>query len=345
MSKRIGFAAIVLWLCVGTAGSAQQWARNMFQTTTHDFGALARGAKAEFAFTFENIYLEDAHVSHVRTSCGCTLVKHPTEIIKTYQKGQIIASVDTRGFLGRKDATITVVFDKPYAAEVQLHVHSYIRSDIVFQPGAIDFGSIRQGQGGQHKTVISYAGRDDWAITAVESPRPYLSTKLVELDRNLGRVTYELSVELKPDAPKGYLGEYLTVRTNDADATKSRVPLAVEGVVVPPLAVRPAALALDAKVGAPPVTRNLVVQGFAPFRVIEVTCPDPRITCQVPTEVKKFHVIPVTFAPGTVPGKTDVAIEIKTDLDGASVSLQIHLEVVPDPPPPAAPATADAPSS
>ena len=50
---------------------AQQWAKDMFETTKHDFGTVARGAKAEFRFELTNRYLEDVHIAGVRSSCGC----------------------------------------------------------------------------------------------------------------------------------------------------------------------------------------------------------------------------------------------------------------------------------
>ena len=45
--------------------TAQDWARKMFDKTTHDFGVVARGAKAEYRFVIENIYEEDAHIKSV----------------------------------------------------------------------------------------------------------------------------------------------------------------------------------------------------------------------------------------------------------------------------------------
>ena len=44
----------------------------MFKVTEHDFGSVARGAKAEYRFVFENLYMEDVHISHAYSSCGCT---------------------------------------------------------------------------------------------------------------------------------------------------------------------------------------------------------------------------------------------------------------------------------
>lgn len=301
----------------------------MFATTSHDFGGLARGAKAEFAFTFENVFLEDVRIKSVRSSCGCTVPKYPTKPIKTYEKGQVVATIDTRSFRGSKDATLTVEFDQPFPAEVALHVHCYIRSDVVFQPGAIVFGTVPQGQAVQRKTTVSYAGRDDWAVVGVQSPSPHLTTQVVERQRGGGRVTYDLLVELKTDAPSGYLGGQILLETNDADPRKSQVPLAVEGTVVSALTARPTILTFLATGDEAPLTRNLVVQGHRPFRIVEVTCPDKRFDCKVPAEQKAFHVLRVTFAPGATAGKTTTALEIKTDFpDSPKLSVDVQAEVV-----------------
>ena len=40
---------------------------------------------------------------------------------------------------------MTVYFDKPTYAEVQLQVAGFIRSDVVLQPGEIDFGNVDLG--------------------------------------------------------------------------------------------------------------------------------------------------------------------------------------------------------
>ncbi|MDZ7617369.1 MAG: DUF1573 domain-containing protein, partial [Patescibacteria group bacterium] len=87
----------------------------------------------------------------IRSTCGCTAVEATKRDLKTWETSEIVASLDTRNFLGQKDATITVVFDLPFSAEVQLQVHSYIRSDVVVQPGAVLFGSVNQGAVAQQR--------------------------------------------------------------------------------------------------------------------------------------------------------------------------------------------------
>ena len=67
----------------------------MFAATSHDFGHVARGAKAEFAFELQNVYEEDIHILDVRTSCGCTTPTITKPTLKTWEKGSIVATLNT----------------------------------------------------------------------------------------------------------------------------------------------------------------------------------------------------------------------------------------------------------
>lgn len=318
-------------LLYASAGRAQDWARAMFNETTYDFGVVARGATVEHRFIVENSYEEDAHIQSISSSCGCSIPQINRKLLKTWEKAEILVTVDTRGFLGRKDATITVVFDQPFPAEVQLHVHTYIRSDIVVQPGAVLLGSVMQGTGAQQTLTVNYAGRDDWRIAKVECANPYIEASAVETNRVPGQVGYSLSVRLKPDAPPGYIRDQLVLITNDYDARAARVPVAIEGLVAAALSVRPSPLLMGATEVGRPVTRNLVVQGRAPFRITAIRASDERFQCKPPSDIKAAHVLPITFlansansAAGTVTAK----IRIETDLAGvnaAEVSVSVQL--------------------
>ena len=116
MMLRKTTCTLLLTLLMGSTASAQDWARKMFETTNHDFGSVARGAKAEHEFVLKNIYLEDVHIVAVRSSCGCTTPRIAKEWLKTYEQGAIIAHYNTGSFLGRKGATLSVTIDKPFYA-------------------------------------------------------------------------------------------------------------------------------------------------------------------------------------------------------------------------------------
>jgi hypothetical protein len=314
---------MAVWILFGAATAeaqdAQDWVRPMFDRVSHDFGTVARGAKVECRFTVENIYEEDAHIASVSSSCGCTKPTLTKQFLKTWEKGEIVVSIDTRNEPGRKNATITVTFDKPFPREIQLHVYANIRGDIVVQPGAVHFGTVNQGGGASQTCRISYAGRDDWRIERVECANPYIEPSVVETSRQPGQVEYNLTVKLKPDAPAGYVQGPLMLVTNDYNAGANRVPVVIEGYVAPGLTVRPGMLSFGAVEPGKPAAQNLVVQGRVPFRVLAVRSSDARFQCKLPTESKIFHILSIAFqdeGKTTASGKISARLSIETDIAG-----------------------------
>jgi len=337
---RTACAVLLAWLATASAGLAQDWAKEMFDHTSKDLGVVARGAKVEHAFALENIYLEDVHVASIRSSCGCTLPKVEQPWLKTYEKTRIVTTVDTRKFMGRKESTLTVVFDQPFPAEVRLNLYCYIRGDVVFQPGSVQFGTVSQGVNTQQKVTVSYAGRSDWRVVRVESPNPHLETTVGEISRALDpetgttKVTYDLLVKLKETAPAGYIRDHLTVVTDDNDPRNSRVPLTVEGAVVPSVSVKPSPLMLGPVVAGASVTKPLVVQAKRPFAVVAVTCSDSGFSFTLPVGSKNVHLIPVKFTAGETLGKASGIIRIETDLsEGRLLEVKADAQVTPRPAP------------
>lgn len=227
-------------------------------------------------------------------------------------KGGIVAAFNTQSFLGHRNATITVTFDKPFFAEVQLNVQGFIRSDVVFAPGSIDFGAIDQGQPANKKVTVNYAGKDNWQIVDVRSANSSLEVELNELQRGGGRVSYEMTVFLKPEMPEGFFQDQLVLVTNDTRG--GGVPLMVEGRVVPGLTVSPASLFLGVLQPGQSVTKQLVVKGRHPFKILDMRSSDPRLAFDVSNQEKSLHIVPVRFKAGEEAEKIVAAIEIDTSL-------------------------------
>jgi hypothetical protein len=315
-------------LLAATGASAQDWARKMFDLNGRDFGVVTKGSKTEQVFTVENIYEEDAHIERITSSCGCTTVSIDKQSLKTWEKAKITAVVDTRNHTGRRDATLRVVFSKPFPAEVQLQIHVFIRGDVVVRPDTVQFGTVPVGKGVQKKVAVAYAGRSDWRIERVESSNPNLTARAVETGRGMGQVSYDLTVALKADAPVGYVRDHVFLVTNDFNAQAARVPVLVEGVIASALTIRPLPTLMTEAGQA--VTRNLVLEAQTLFRVTKATCDDPRVKLTAPAEAKTVHVIPVTFTADDKPGKVKCTIQIQTDLGNAApVAVPLQAQIVP----------------
>jgi hypothetical protein len=306
---------LVVIILLGTPCLGQEWAQKMFKVKEHDFGSVARGAKVEYPFVFENLYMEDVHISHAYSSCGCTSIRVDNPTVKTYEKGAIVAIFNTNSFYGQRGATLTVVIDRPFYAEVQLQDKGYIRTDVDFQPGSVLFGPIDQGIGYRQIVDVNYnGGRDDWKIVGIKSANPHITAKALETTRNYGQTTYRLEVHVDRTMPAGYMNDHLLLVTNDA--ASQQIPVLVEGRVVPGISVSPAALFMGVVQPGDKVTKTLVATSKKPFRILSITCSDPKaFKFDISKEAgpTKLHQIPVTFVAGTDVGKIVKTIKIKTD--------------------------------
>jgi hypothetical protein len=316
------------WLALTAhPGDAQEWAKKMFEKTTHDFGSVARAAKAEYEFVVTNLYVEDVHIASVRTSCGCTTPSIKNADLKTHQKGAILAHFNTDRFVGYKGATLTVTIDKPFYAEVQLRVSGNIRNDVAMSSESVEMGTVEQGTLVEKAIALAYAGRNDWQILDVKSSNPHITAKAKEVSRSGGQVSYHLFVKMDQNAPVGYVREHLMLVTNETHA--SQIPIAVEGVVQAGIVVSPASLFMGVVHPGQKVTKQLVVKGNKPFRIVSVDCDDKGFqfdTSSVKTP-KSLHLIPVTFVAGNDPGKVSETIRIETDANETAPVLSAYAVV------------------
>lgn len=289
---------------------AQEWARKMFETTTHDFGAVARGAKSEFRFKLTNIYVEDVHITGVRSSCGCTTPTIGVDLLKTYEEGYILATFNTKNHLAQKSATLTVTFDKPFPAEVQLQVSGFIRSDVELEPGGVQFGTVDAGAPAEQMLKITGRTGRDWHITAIRSSSEFVEAEAVETGRQVGNVTYDMKVKLLPGAPTGYLKERLVVVSNGME-----IPIEVEGRLLPPLTAQ-SLLFMGAVKPESKTRKPLVIQGKQPFRITGIECDDDGVKCEFSKTAERRHIVNVTFTAPDKPGERKTKLRITTDLEG-----------------------------
>ncbi|MHC4401591.1 MAG: DUF1573 domain-containing protein [Planctomycetota bacterium] len=326
---RSSLAALLVAWAAGSTAAGQQWAKKMFEATSHDFGTVARNAKTEFRFALKNIYVEDVHVASARVSCGCISTRIEQPHLKTYQKGAIVAKLNTKAYRGQRSVTITVVIDRPFYARVALHVKGYIRSDVTVEPGQVSLGAIDRGTPIERTIAVTRRGYGDWRILEVKSTSPHVSGEVVDVARLRDRTNCRLRVRVDGTVPAGAVDERLVLVTNDRRS--SGIPIVVEGRVVTDVRVSPESLFLGVVRPKQEVTRQLVVRGTRPFRITAVTSDGSHFDFKAPnSEVPKpIHVIPVTFIAGEASGKVTEIIRIQTDLEGAAPQLSAFAVVRP----------------
>jgi hypothetical protein len=326
-----GFRGILVLGCVFAAagGSAQDWATAMFETTGHNFGAVACGGKVEYEFVLTNKYAVDIHISDVRASCSCTTPRIEKALLKPYEKGAIIAHLNTDSYLGPRRATITVTIDQPSPAQVQLEVAAYVHKEVLFDPDSIALGSVDQGAGAEGKIIVYRAGRIDWAVSEAKAGNPHLTCRVIERARQDNQVWYELRVRLDKSTPCGSFKDQVILSTNDADAPQ--IPVTVEGEVVAKVNVSPASLFLGTLQPGEKATRKVVVWSKEPFRITSVAGDPASFQLAAPEKqpAKKVYVLPVTFVAGSDRGRVVKTIHITTDREGAAAEVSTYAIVTP----------------
>ncbi len=310
MRARSIFGPLILLTLTGPA-PADDWAARLFSERGVDFGAVPRGAIRRHEFLLTNTTNDVVNILDVRASCGCTTGRALATTIPPGQSTVIEAEMDTRNFVGVKATklTISLVTAGGRQAEVALTVRSNILSDIVLNPGSLQFGTLARGQTAEQVLTIDRHGAPSWRIermVATKNVGRYVEATLSEAYRGAQGVGYVLSVRLKPDAPTGALSEEIRLVTNDQETPV--VPVLVRLEVRGALSATPTSLVLgQASSAAGPVQGRILVRGAKPFtiRAIEGTGDGFEVVENDPGE-KALHILAVTFRPERSTSRGDV---------------------------------------
>jgi hypothetical protein len=334
MRTSIFIAAVILDVSYAAVRcSAEQWVDNMLAEHEHDFGTVARGADTVYKFPIKNIYNQDVQLVSVHASCGCTTPTLENTTLKTGQTGYIVATFNTRTFSGVHAATLTlnVAWDDngvQRQGEAQVHVHGNIRSDVVFLPGAVKFDSVDQGSKAEQKVRVTYAGRPDWKVTDVRGVGDAFEVELSNPQRLSNNVAYDLLVRLKDSAPAGYFNDQIVLVTNDNQ--NPRIPMQVEGRVVPEISVAPESLVLGEVAQGEQVSKKVLVRGKKPFRILKVTSDSDSFEFKTDNQSSDRHVVDVMFNARQGPGKMKDTIRISTDIStGRQTAFTAYAMVAP----------------
>lgn len=337
-------SAVILLTISNSYATAGSWAKAMFGQLEHDFGSVPGGADVRHEFVVTNLYDVPVRISGLKRTCGCTLITldgtavlnakitqtDNSKILKTLQPGEratIAVKLDTRNFLHRKSSQITVYFDQPRVAEVRLITRSFIRQDVVLNPGTIQFGTGTRRHLEPQQLDIEYAGRRDWQIVEVVSHNPALEITYDELYRRPGRIGYRLSVAVKPSTQAGTLRDTVLIHTNDP-ATRE-VPVLVEGQLLPELIITPSELKFGSIQPMQQTKRLVLIRGRKPFRILKVDGQDEQFEFEFSSRAQKLHTVRVEFKGSTDPGTYQRLFRIATDLPGEVVAqLNASVSVV-----------------
>jgi hypothetical protein len=336
MARPLMKSMLLCWLLLGLGAApslADAWTDALFPEKSHDFGMVPRGVKVKHEFLLLNRLSEPITIVNLRPSCGCTSGKAYASTVAPGQSTVIEAEMDTRNFVGAKATVLFVnlITASGREAEARLAVSSFILSDIVLNPGAIDFGTVKRGQPASQVLTIDRINRPDWKFTRMVSATRSLNAQLVETSRKDGAVTYSLTVSVKPDAPAGLLRDELRLISNDPETPS--IPVMVTGVIRGDLTAAPSVLSLGQVHSSAGAQGRFVVRASRPFAIRSIEgAGDGFVTSSPDGTRQAAHVVTVAYKPedGTTSGDIRRVFRVHTDLpDEPALDLTATLHVVP----------------
>lgn len=324
---RIIGIAVLLALLTTSGYCSESWGAGLFKVKRHDFGRVALGADAEYRFVFDNNFVQDIRIIDVQSSCSCTAASFPKSVIKSAEKGIIVAKLNTTGqHLREKSATVTVHLEATVKGQiirdaVQLFVTSYIRPDVVLSPGIVEFGSVSEGQPVVRELRLDYSGRPDWALTKIERGNPHVHAKAEEITRNYGEVSYKITVTLRPNTPVGYVKDALRFTTNERSvgvSKPSEIVLPIQGNVMASIHAKPSPFMVGLIAPGESVAKSFVVRSETPFRILAVETQDKRFRFSFAKQESNIQIVSVLFSSKddmqTGPVDLNNKIRIRTNL-------------------------------
>ena len=319
-----------------SAFSQENWGAKMLDRQTVDFGSVAKGAEARQRVKIRNIYQEVIQITNAQTSCACfkAILPDSAKQIPSGQTVELEMTINTLNYQGTRDATLTINFYEPtkrISTEVRVPLHGYIRTDVVFTPGSVNFGNVDVGLGAQQVVHVAYAGRPDWRILDVKSANPSLVGEIKETSRANGYVNYDLRVQLKSHAPAGTLRDQLTLITDDAK--NPQVPLLVFGMVESEITITPETLTYGPLNPGETETKFLIVRAKRPITIekIEREKGDDSFRMKKPDDAKIIHKLPITLVAPNQPGNFNELFTIT--IAGRTEPLTFHVQSQIKPPP------------
>ena len=99
-----------------------------FEEETIDYGKIEKASNGERTFVFTNTGDQPLIIEKIKSSCGCTVPKKPSEPVMPGEKGEIKVSYDTKR-VGGFSKSITITSNAKNAVKV-IKIKGFVNKEI-----------------------------------------------------------------------------------------------------------------------------------------------------------------------------------------------------------------------
>lgn len=306
------------------------WANKFFvkdnvpDVITHDFGMVAHGAVLTHKMTITNIYDVPMQIIDVRKSCTCLEAVVPQQVLQPHDTAEITLIMNAGKFSGQNSQSFFITFGPQYVSTAVIRVSANSRTDVMLNPGNVDFGVVAQGARPTQTVSLKYSGKQrDWKVIGVASTNGPLDVQVQSNGRGgllgLGSPEFTVQVTLKEGVPAGPIQETVALRTNDPVAPL--VQFAVQGNVQAPITVSPATVNFGNVALGQAAEAKVMVRATRPFTLQPLAETPDGISIEPFPFAGQTQVVTIKFAPKAA-GKLKRQIMLKSDLGEVALTIE-----------------------
>ena len=96
--------------------------QSYIEQTTFNFGEINKGVNKTHTFTIKNNGKSDLVIRKTKSSCGCTIAKLDSKIIKPGASSDIKITFNSKGLSGKQHKTITIISNDPKKSKQTLRI-------------------------------------------------------------------------------------------------------------------------------------------------------------------------------------------------------------------------------
>ena len=343
---RICFALAVVAIlaqAVASGESETDWKQHVIpdKERSFDFKTVAKGTVPEYRFVLKNPLQEPMHIGGITSSCTCTTLHFDAEKtnLNTYEEFVLIARLRGDLFEGQRNATITVVIDKPVRTEFQLNIRGEIRSDLSVSPKHfVDFGNVELEKGQTRPLTVTYTGTNtQWRLVDVQSEHAFIHATITT-ESFVGRKEFTVDVSIDKSAPQGNLNTLVTLISNDTESRRE-IPISIRAVVGTVIKITPPSSFLGAlPPGKASPQKEVLLLGTKPFRILKIECDNPAIDIPLKMDTEEppqvIYRVPVVYknptegAGSPEEGVMRAAVRVMTDVPGPALTFYVTASVL-----------------
>jgi hypothetical protein len=277
-----------------------------------DAGRVFKGELAKYEFTITNQGSVPLEIIRVRSNCGCTTPTHDDRI-EPGATGKISAELRTQSLSGKVQKTITVTTTDPKRPTLQLKLLATVVDVIQIEsvPGNTLYPTA--GQSLRESLLVHVEPAESLKITSVSATAAFVHAELRRRElSNARRQTYEVQLEVTPDAPFGR-SEFAVVLGTDSRFNAPRIiELACEKGIVAPAQISFASTA--AAVNGAVTQTCLLKSRDGRINILSLDTPGPYLNTMVtPLRDGAMQLVRVTRDASVEPGPGPRLLRINTD--------------------------------